>query len=501
MAKRTKNSGGDAAVLILAIPVAIVTFFIEHAWLAILLGSIALVAIITVIIAKQRRRAAYLKWYYDRDRRIAELNINHLFDVELTNAIFKAQQDGITVSIGKANDSFDSVREAFLLATQSSKIIQGKDVLTTNNSGRAITSAFGIKAKCDPVILKYVGENNGGYAFYIFSETILAFFEGPEQVVFLAAYKPSALKIACCDNPVHLDGVKVWDTSYRDIRYFDKECPVKDGEIINSHWEHVNNSGTRNMRYNVENNKLFFTLKFAEVTFSIGAYSMSTAFSRYMPSMTLVAAHELYKKRLNESARQKEYVTAFVNIIKKIAEEKKATLNAQIVAINEDIMEISESKESVLEIKSPAISKPISVDDARYRNRMVANNIIKELNYQYHGKHEFKLYQVRKDRDDWKMQDAGVYTYIEDNGVKYCVEFDIRTKAEDGATHLEFFVWCDNGELTKKKFASVINKNNMIPKGNGYSVNLSKDYQNDESAMSKELTEIVKVLFDEIEGI
>lgn len=502
MARRSKNNGGDAAALILAIPVAIVAFFIEHAWLAILLGCIALFAIITVIIAKQRRRAAYLKWYYDRDRRIAELNINHMFDVELTNAIFKAQQEGTTVSIGKANHSFDSFKEAFKLATQSSEIIQGKDALSASNSGRALTATFGIQTTYDPVILRYIGENNGGYAFYVFPETVLAFVEGPEQVVFLAAYKPEALKIMCSSTSVTKSKI-VYDKTQYDIRYYDKHCPVRDAEIISSRWEVVNQDGSRSFRGGLkpEHNPLHFNLKYGKVTFSVGGYSMHTIFSRYMPSMTLVAAHEMYKKGLNERTPQKEDATAFTNTIKKIAEEKKAALNAQIVATNKDNVETSRPSEIKIEEKPPVISKPISIDDARYRNRMVANNIIKELNHQYHGKHEFKLYQVRKDRDDWKMQDAGAYTYIADNGVEYCVEFDIRTKTEDGTTHLEFFVWCDNAEQTKKKFDNVIKKNDMTPKGNGYSVILSKDYQNEESAMSKELTEIVKVLFADVAKI
>lgn len=502
MARRSKNSGGDAAALILAIPVAIVVFFIEHVWLAILLGCIVLIAIISIIIAKKRRRAAYLKWYYDRDRRIAELNINHLFDVELTNAIFKAQQEGTTVSIGKANHSFDSFKEAFKLATQSSEIIQGKDALSASNSGRALIASFGIKATYDPVVLRYIGENNGGYAFYVFPETILAFVEGPEQVVFLAAYKPEALKIMCSSTSVAKSKI-VYDKTQYDIRYYDKYCSVRDAEIISSRWEVVNQDGSRSFRGGLkpEHNPLHFNLKYGKITFSVGGYSMHTIFSRYKPSLTLVAAHEMYKKGLNQQVIPEENTTAFSNTIKKIMEEKKAALNAQITVANESAVETPKPDENKVKENLPILSKPISVDDARYRNRMVANNIIKELNHEYHGKHEFKLYQVRKDRDDWKMQDAGVYTYIADNGVEYCVEFDIRTKTEDGSTQLEFFVWCDNPALTKKKFDSIIDKNSMMPKGNGYSVILSKDYQNEESIMSKELTEIVKVLFADVAKI
>ena len=535
MARRKKNDA-DPLALLLAIPVAIFMFFKEHIGLTIVLAIILVAAIIAVIAAKKAKRAAYLRWYYDRDRRIAELNINDKFDVALTNAILKAQAEGTTVSVGKPNAAFDSVKEAYRLASQSNEILHGSDKLYSSDSNRALNSTFGIKATYAPLVLRYVGENNGGYVFYVFPETILAFVEGPEQVVFLAAYKPEALKITCNGLSVPKSMIVYEKTQY-DIRYYDKFSPVRDAEIISSQWEVVNKDGSRSFKGGLlpEHNPLHFKLKYGKTTFTIGGYSMATSYSRYKPSMALVAAHDNYKRTLNGTEVRKEAVRDLTETLNKVVDKKMDEKSAPKVdtskmdsvftsvdtkekAEKETVAPIFTATEKVVEQpivtptkavtpettpsrRSEPIKKAITVDDARYRNRMVANNITKELNHLYHGQHEFKVYQVRKDRDDWKMQDAGVYTYITDNGVQYCIEFDIRTNLDDGITNLEFFVWCDNAGLTKKKYESIINKNNMSSKGNGFTIVLPNDYQGDENSMSTELTEIVKTLFIDIANL
>ena len=532
MARRKKNDA-DPLALLLAIPIAIFTFFKEHMEITITLGIILVVAIIAVIAAKRAKRAAYLCWYYDRDRRIEELGINDKFDVALTNAILKAQVEGTTVTIGKPNADFDNVKEAYKLAFQSAQIIHGSDSLSASDSGRALNSGFGIKANYAPLVLRYTGENNGGYVFYVFPETILAFVEGPEKVVFLAAYKPEAMKISCGGLAVP-KSVVVYEKTQYDIRYYDKFSPVRDAEILSSRWEVVNKDGSRSFKGGLlpEHNPLHFKLKYGKVTFSMGHYTMDTSFSRYKPSSILALAHDNYKKTLNNSEMRKEASSNLTGNLNKVIDKKMSeavkpevdTSKMDAVFTSVDVKEKTE-KESVAAIftsteksmenesvptvkveqptsiinEKPLVKKtPITVDDARYRNRMVANAICKELNHIYYGKHEFKVYQVRKDRENWKMQDAGVYTYIEDNGVQHCIELNIRTKIEDGTTNLELYIWCDNPSLTEKKYGAVINKNSMSLKGNGYNIILPNDFQGDEASMSKELIEISKVLFYDI---
>ena len=140
--------------------------------------------------------------------------------------------------------------------------------------------------------------------------------------------------------------------------------------------------------------------------------------------------------------------------------------------------------------------KPISVDDARYRNRMVAHPISQRLNAAYMDAYEFKIYQVRKPRSDWGMQDAGINTYINVDGVRYTVEFNIRTIPEDGTTQLEFFVWADTIVSVQRAFQSVIDRENMQIKATGFSVLYDKDYQNlTNEQMTAELEPVIKKLF------
>lgn len=163
-------------------------------------------------------------------------------------------------------------------------------------------------------------------------------------------------------------------------------------------------------------------------------------------------------------------------------------------------IEKATEERSVKEVTPPLIvttpQNPISVDDARYRNRMIAHSIAQKLNAAYMGSYEFKIYQVRKPRSDWGMQDAGIYTYVTVDDVRYTVEFNIRTILEDGATQLEFFVWADTIVTVQKAFQPIINKENMQIKTTGFSVLYDKDYQNlTNEKMGIELETLIKELF------
>ena len=178
MAKRkgSKNNSNPLAVL-LAIPVAIFMFLKENLWLAFLIAAVVIAVVIGVIVAKKKKREAYLRWFYDRDRRIAELNADTFMGVALTDAIMQAAANGSMVEVGGENAALKSVKDVYKLVLQSSDILQADSALSAQNDGRALTSANGIAVKSEPMVLRYVGENNGGYVFYIFPETILAFVE------------------------------------------------------------------------------------------------------------------------------------------------------------------------------------------------------------------------------------------------------------------------------------------------------------------------------------
>ena len=133
--------------------------------------------------------------------------------------------------------------------------------------------------------IRFTDENDGGYVFYAFPETVLAFVEGPEQVVFLAAYHPSALKITC--NPAsHRVQKVVQEKTQNPIRYYDKFNPIRDAEIISSQWKEVNKDGSRSFKGGLlpEHNPITYTLKYGKVVYKFGAVSAANAYSRFKPS-------------------------------------------------------------------------------------------------------------------------------------------------------------------------------------------------------------------------
>lgn len=299
--KKSKSEGGDgcgALVLgaLFVVGYGIVEFFKylgNNIFLAILFGLVVIAIVAWVISYKRKKRAEYLRWFYDRNRRINELNANKFMNVDLTNAIAQAASDGSTIAFGKENDAFNKVKEAYSRTMQSRKIIQDDDALSAEDSGRALVAANGIKAQTDPMILRYEGENNGGYVFYVFPEAVLVFVEGPEKAAFIAAYNPAALSLSCSGVRYDLRPVVVEEKSKNPIRYYDRYCPVKDAEIVSSHWEVANKDGSRSFRGGLkpENNPLHFTVRYGELTVTFGDYSVETTFSYYAAACALEKAY------------------------------------------------------------------------------------------------------------------------------------------------------------------------------------------------------------------
>lgn len=295
MAKKRKNNVGFL-YLIYIIPIAIISFFKEHIELAIILGVILIVSIIIVILAKKSKRASYLRWYYDRNRRIAELNLCNELDEQTTDAILKAQNDGTNVNIGKSNSMFNSVLDAYKMIIKSNDILHNSDKLSFGYSEGVLSSKFGIKVTSMPLVFRYTGENNGGYVFYVFPDTILTFIEGPEKNVFLAAYQPGALKITYTELSVRKGNIVVNDKTQNPIRYYDRYNPIKDAEIISSGWKVVNQDGSRSFRGGLlpQNNPLHFILKYGKITISMGDFSMETLFSNYQSAKDFATLHSDY---------------------------------------------------------------------------------------------------------------------------------------------------------------------------------------------------------------
>ena len=542
--------------ILLAIPVAIYNFFKENVWLAILIGVVVIVVVIGVIVAKKRKQAAYLRWFYDRNRRIAELDADDFIDVTLTEAIIQAAATGSTVAIGREDAELSSVKDAYMQLLQSNDILQSDEALSAQNTGRALTTANGISLNSDPMIFRYIGENNGGYVFYVFPDTILVFVEGPEQVVFIAAYKPAALSLYCGTLRYTLRPQVIQDKTQKPIRYYDRYCPIHDAKIISSRWEVTNKDGSRSFRGGLlpENNPLHFTLKYGKLTVKLGNYSVDTSFSRYDSTKLLTVAYDEFKNgRVTELANT-ETVKTSPDPIKPVSSDSKAgqqrliermtldinrnvhgnvftsvttrqeaekvekAMPAVFVATNnllekEDDAEVVETVEigepsedkKIAEPKtipsvSSATKKSISIDDARSRNRMIANKIAQELNQKYKGQYDFKVYQVRKPRSDWAMQDAGIYTHIKDDANnEYTIDFNIRTDVENVRTKLEFYVWSKQSDLVKARYSGIIAAHSMKIKDTGYHFVGLTDYENESLiTMANTLKNDVTALFAEL---
>ena len=540
--KRKKNSGSGIEIL-LAIPIAIFMFLKEHMWLTFLIAAVIIAVIIGVKVAKHKKREAFLRWYYDRERRIAEINLPKLIDQRLTDAILSASATNTPVTVGRKDKDFDNISEFYRFTTESSDIITLDDGSVADKVSRVSFDNFGIKTACKPMVIRFADNmNDGGYVLYIFPETVLAFVEGPEQVVFLAAYHPSALKIMCNAASHRVEKI-VYEKSQNPIRYYDKFNPIRDAEIVSSRWKETNKDGSRSFKGGLlpEHNPLTFTLKYGKVKYQFGSVSATNAYSRFKPAEMLAATYAAYstgkfdefvvpesvKPTKTEAEEKKDKARELATVLNKKVEnnvftsttttretksapavvtpsvftatdttEKAAKEESAITAEATPIKAPVKATEPPVVVSASVPQKPISVDDARYRNRMVAHPIAQRLNAAYMDSYEFKIYQVRKPRSDWGMQDAGIYTYITVDDVRYTVEFNIRTIPEDGTTQLEFYVWADTLVAVQKAFQAVINREDMQIKATGFSITYEKDYQNlSNEQMTVELEKIIKELF------
>jgi len=286
-----------------------------------------------------------------------------------------------------------------------------------------------------------------------------------------------------------------------------------------------------------EHNPITYTLKYGKVVYQFGAVSAANAYSRFKPSNLLATAYTAYstgkraepvasetvKAKAPEDTERQEKLCDLTSVLNKKAEDNVFTsttttkttqpvstpqVETPNIFLATDTTKVTAPavtetptpiKAEELVKETPVVTvpkKPISVDDARYRNRMVAHPISQRLNAAYMDAYEFKIYQVRKPRSDWGMQDAGIYTYINVDGVRYTVEFNIRTIPEDGTTQLEFFVWADTIVSVQRAFQSVIDREHMRIKATGFSVLYDKDYQNlTNEQMIAELEPVIKALF------
>ena len=494
------------ACLIIGAPIILWFYISEHP----LQGMLIIIAIVGIvfflIVNAKKKRAAYLRWFYDRSRRIEELNSNKYIDPARTDAIEEAQKNGKAVEIGRENYSFEELRKAYGRIYESMEQLPQKGSTITNTESQALLGQYGVQAKCQPLILRTITENNGGYVFYVFPETVLAFVEGPEKIVFLAAYQPDALKVEFKKGGLDR-AVVVQEKTQNHIRYYDKFNPIPDAQIIKSEWRVTNKDGSRSFKGGLlpENNPLTFRLLFGHLCLKFGDFYAEMAFSRaravqdFVEQMSGNALSGFGRSRSieadgrnnegevigtrNETARLASWGSQTTK--SEIYGEKSDSIYSRTSAVLEEKLVMLESAEEPEGVRNeqPRVQEgnkkaELTEEEARYRNREIAKAISDALNKIYKGKYEFKVYQVRKPREGWALQDAGVYTYKKDaQGIEYTIEFDLHTNIDIPKTDLKFSIWSKKKENVLSKYKNTVIKGKMREDGEGYSNTISRDYE------------------------
>ncbi len=525
------------AALILAVPLLLWYYIKTHPVQGVFIIAGIVTFVIWFIAYKKKKRAEYLRWFYDRTRRLNELNLNDYIDRNTTKAIEDAIKSGKAVAIGNETGSFRSLREAYHALSQAEDVVHTGDVLQLFTDA-TMSGQYGVVSKCSPLGFKYIGENNGGYAFYVFPETVLAFVEGPEKCVFLAAYYPEAISISY-DEGYRQFSVVVQEKSQNHIRYYDKYKPVKDAEIMASQWQVTNKDGSRSFKGGLlpEHNPLIFKLRYGQLVLKFGGYSATTSFSNSRAVKAFVnefkncgrggrsrASAGLGRSTVTDDAfvgtgpartqsrgveprRQVERDTPRRDSIDRYPETRRTS------TVDEDAAKDSTFSRTTAQAprEETVPSKPnqtstrddshsstppnptpntasqqgtpekkdggLTEDQARTRNRDVAKATVDVLNKKYAGKYDFKTYQVRKPREGWGLQDAGVYTYVTDAaGNQFTIEFDMITNLSIPQTELRFSIWGKTKEMVAARYKTAVSKG-MKVSGEGYGLVIKRDYE------------------------
>ena len=92
---------------------------------------------------------------------------------------------------------------------------------------------------------------------------------------------------------------------------------------------------------------------------------------------------------------------------------------------------------------------------------------------------EFKVFQIKKQREDRNLQDASVYTYLLDGSSRYCIEYNVKTNLESGSTVLEYILTADDEVLQGRACQELIQQNQMEKVGSSYRKVFEFDYSKD----------------------
>lgn len=479
--KRKKASDGDGiAAVLLVICVGIYNWIVGHAELAIIIVVAVIAFIILLLVVKKMHIRRYWAWFYNRERGLGELGTQYLLQQETDDALNK-----ITRKVDDCrNSDYTKLSSACKKAYGSDEIawLDGDSFKYTDFksqfSGEDLVSSINLKTDITLPTLYCKTNKNGGYAFVLLPDAIYSFIIGDSAYTFVGVYEKNALSLKVDKMHFRKTYTHITDMSHQPRDYFLRYCDIKDSHVAGSCWQYETKAGYRDGRRQ-GNNHFIVEFIYSKMDFEFGNISSSTVFSCTDSGDMLKESLEGYKKM----PRQKDHIRL---IEPQYAEDDiLATVSRENPQVTDAECEVTNTIDASLD--HPIITHlGISCDEARSRNREIAKALQARLNEDFKDL-EFKIFQIKKQREDRKLQDASVYTYLPFNSSRYCLEYNIKTKLENGETVLEYILTADDdGVLQADECQRLIRLNKMRKVGASYRMDFGYDYSKCDLANSVE---------------
>ncbi len=467
--KRNKASEGGGIVFALAgIGYGIYNWIVGHKDIVIIVAGAVIAFIILLIIAKRIRIRKYWAWYFSRERGLEELGTRFLLQEE-TNAALNKRSNSIE---GCRDAKYMELCSALEQAYKSDEIVwlEGNNVKYRNSKspyiGEELIDSINIQADGKAATVYCKTDEDGGYTFVLLPNAIYAFITGDNAFTFVGAFEKSALSI----TTVHMNYSKTYthitDMSHKPSSFFLRYCDIHDSRVAAAGWQYETKDGYRDGRRQGNN---YFMVKFiyARADFTFGDLSSSAAFSCTDSGDMIRSGLAAYRKMKIHKA-----------VVPKV--ENKTTNDDILAVVTQTRPQLQNTNAGEMNTSDKTLTKSgsISCEEARSRNREIAKSLQDRLTKEYPDL-EFKVFQIKKQREDRNLQDASVYTYLLDGSSRYCIEYNVKTNLESGSTVLEYILTADDEVLQGRACQELIQQNQMEKVGSSYRKVFEFDYSKD----------------------
>lgn len=468
MKKRNNNrSGGGIGVLLILALASAYRCVTANSDKALLVAFVAFELIILIVVVKSVKRRRYWTRYYNRDRGLAEIGASGWLLVSETNDALNGVQRNIE---GCGRAEYVGLREAIEKAYSSNEVayLDSDNNYTAkhmndNYEGDMLLSSVGVVAD-DRVINIYCElSKDGGYHFVILPRAVYVFITGKKKYTFVGAYGLELLSLSIDYIGYDKKYTHIDDMSHQPNGYFLRYCDIRDSKAISAGWEHETVDGYRDGRRQ-GNNSFLVTFKYVKATYNWGDLSVITVFSNTSAGT-----------QLRDTTKALKGASKKWNLPAKAEGETEDDILALVKDQQSSAGDSASTEEDILDRRKTSC---ISCEDARSRNRYIVKAIQSELTSLFGSELDFKTYQVRRDYDDWKLQDAEVFAYIDRGNAKFCMEYILRTTLETGTTFFEYKISCEDGaNLVLQYFSETIKKYGMEEYRNSYRKVFDRDLQ------------------------